>query len=116
MNNDEFSNLPFWQESIWVPIDFCPSKVFEKDRDGPFFFGSAPRLISTLNKVKDLSRIPLGKAPEGYEEMVLNYDSFIEKFDGFSEDTSCIQWVWYCLYYATELAIGKKLPLLGCGL
>ena len=116
MKNDDFSNLPFWQESLWVPLEFSPSKVFERDRDGPFFFGSAPRLLLTLNKVKKLSRIPLGKVPEGYEQMVQDYDLFIEKFDGFSDNSSCIQWVWKCLHYATEIAMQNSLPLLRFGL
>jgi hypothetical protein len=46
MNDDDFANLPYWQDSIWASLDFAPARPFEDDLDGPFFFGSSPRLFS----------------------------------------------------------------------
>jgi hypothetical protein len=116
MKDEAFANLAFWDDSLWAPIDFTPTNAFEDDPDGPFFFGSSPRLLATLNHIKSISKIPLGPVPKEYELMVADLKTFYRSFNGLNDDQSGIQWVWRGLHDATTLAVQNKLPMLGNGL
>jgi hypothetical protein len=48
--------------------------------------------------------------------MLTDLDAFERLFNGLSDEKSCIQWVWRGLFDATELAVQRKLPILGNGL
>lgn len=116
MNDPAFNNLPYWQDTLWIPFDFAHATAFVDDPDGPFFFGSSPRLLATLNAIKSSSQIPLGPAPAGYDLMISDERAFYKGFRGLQDDPSCIQWVWRGLHDAATLAVGNKLPMLGNGL
>jgi len=116
MNDDAFENLPYWEDSLWASVDFTPAKPFVDDQDGPFFLGSSPRLLATLNHIKSISRISLGSVPHGYDLMLSDRKAFYRSFNGLDDEQSCIQWVWRGLYDATTLAVRSKLPMLGIGL
>jgi len=116
MDDPAFANLPYWQDSLWAPLDFTPAKAFEDDSDGPFFFGSSPRLLAALNHIKTISRIPLGPAPSQYEVMISDPRTFYKTFDRLADEQSCIQWVWRGLHDAATLALQKRVPMLGNGL
>lgn len=111
-----FINLPYWQDSLWMPLDFARPARFEDDEDGPFFFGSSLRLLATLDFIKSISRIPLGPAPPGYDLMVSDLRAFYKNFQGLEDEQSCIQWVWRGLHDGATLAIQSKSPMLGNGL
>ena len=110
-----FVNLPYWEDVLWAPLEF-PAKAFPDDPDGPFFFGSSPGLLATLNHIKSISRIPLGPAPQGYDLMTTDMKNFYRSFDGLKDDQSCIQWVWRGLHDGASLAVKQKVPMLGNGL
>lgn len=116
MNDDSFANLPYWEDCLWAPSDFTPSKAFAEDQDGPFFFGSNPRLLATLNHIKSISRIPFGPVPPGYDLMLSDRKAFYKSFNGLDGEQSCIQWVWRGLHDAATLAVHSRLPMLGIGL
>jgi hypothetical protein len=116
ISDPAFMNLPFWQESFWIPQDFAPAKAFEEDDDGPFFFGSNLQLLLTLDFIKSVSRIPLGPVPPAYDLMVRDLRSFYREFKGIDGEQGCIQWVWRGLYDGATLAVQNKLPMAGNGL
>jgi hypothetical protein len=112
MDDADFGNLPWWQYSMWIPVDFSPPRAFEKDPEFPFFFGSA----QILDRIKASSQISLTGAPKDYLRMIENYDEFERSFDGLKDQASCIQWVWHGLHDAAQLSVEKKLPILGNGI
>ena len=116
MRDDAFENLPYWQDTLWAPVAFTPGKAFENDQAGPFYFGSSPRLLETLNYIKSISRIPLGPVPQQYDLMVTDFRAFYKNFRDLDSEQSCIQWVWRGLYDAATLAVQSKSPMLGNGL
>lgn len=116
MNHETLGNLPWWMDSVWVPVDFSLHRAFEEDADGPFFLGSVSRLLVALGEVKKRSTIALDRKPPSYSAVREDPCGFAKDFQGLKDDEECIQWVWNGLYEAATLAETQQMPLLGNGL
>jgi hypothetical protein len=117
MEDELFGNLPWWLDCIWIPVDFSPPRAFEDDPDGPFFFGSAPRLMTALGTIQSKSTLPLGPVLPAYKTMRDDLRAFYRSpFEGLRDDNEGIQWVWRGLFDAATIAQQDCLPILGNGL
>ena len=48
-------NLPWWLQSVWLPIEFDPPKELASDEGDPTFVRSSIRLLNDLAKIKEMS-------------------------------------------------------------
>ena len=116
MEHETLGNLPWWMDSVWLPVDFSQHRAFEDDADGPFFLGSVPRLLAALDEVKRQSHIALDRTPASYSAMCRDPRGFVSDFHGLKDNDECVQWVWNALYEAATHADKQHLPVLGNGL
>lgn len=106
MDRTRFRHLPWWQTSIWLPVDFQPPQDPAMDIGGwPIFLGSCQALLSELAEVQKISAMNLGAIPEGYAKMRNDYKSFMRSDFTLSDERSLIQWVWRGLHDGAELAM-----------
>jgi hypothetical protein len=50
-----YRNLPWWLQSVWLPIEFDPPKDLASDEGDPLFGGSCVQLLSELAEIASLS-------------------------------------------------------------
>ena len=105
-------NLPWWENSLWLPVDFEDAGTLEDDPT--FFVGSCQALLRDLDALKVKSPLNLGEAPPAYAEMRADFQKFVRAGDalGLSAD-DCVRWVWKALREAAELAILEDTALWG---
>jgi hypothetical protein len=109
-----FRNLPWWENSIWLPVEFNPPEKPSIEENGfPVFVGSSHRLLSELEEVQRSSPLALGTTPQGYDEMRSDLEGFYRSQFSLSEESSIIQWVWKGLYDAALIAIRERAPIWG---
>jgi hypothetical protein len=109
--NSKYGNMPWWDESVWLPVELEPGTL----EDGPFFVGSCTALLRELRDLQDISQIQLGSAPAGYEEMRADirkfYRSILSGATFQLNDADCVRWIWLALRDGAELAIKENTVL-----
>ncbi len=106
MERTKFRHLPWWQTSIWLPVEFQPPKDPAIDMDGwPIFLGSCQCLLADLAEVKKLSDMNLGATPDDYLKMRADYKAFMRSDFSLSDERILIQWIWRGLYDGAELGM-----------
>jgi hypothetical protein len=110
--NSKYRNLPWWDDSVWLPIELEPATL---EVDAPFFLGSCTALLRELHDLQKTSQIQLGSAPQGYEEMRADIRKFYRSFHSGGTfqltDADCVRWVWLALRDGAELAIKENTVL-----
>lgn len=104
-------NLPWWLQSVWLPIDFDPPKELASDKDDPTFVGSSIRLLNELAKIKEMSPLDVSTTPPTYNDMRNDYRSWFSKPHHLSEDDA-IRWIWNALGYGAQISIEKQSPMM----
>lgn len=106
MEGTRFRHLPWWQTSIWLPLEFQPPSDPAIDMDGwPIFLGSCQGLLADLTEVQKLSDMHLSATPSGYTNMRADYRAFMRSRFTMSDERSLIQWVWCGLHDAAQLGM-----------
>ena len=105
-----FKNMPWWDNSIWLPVEIEAPKSFEGD--DPTFIGSAPALLRELRTLQEASPLDLGRAPNGYEQMRADIGQFYRSDNEEQlDEPAIIQWIWRALHDGAELAIQARTVL-----
>jgi hypothetical protein len=113
MKTEPFSNLPWWEESVWIPISFSPAKVFEDDPEGSYFFGSVHGLQKALIIIKEKSKIAFGEDIPEYSQMRINYQDFCQTPVHIENKIQYFNWVWKGLFDATNISIKNNASIIG---
>ena len=103
-------NFPWWDNSLWLPLDFDDSGGLEDDPT--FFIGSCQRLIAELEELKRSSPLRLGDVVPEYSDMRADFVKFIRsdtELDLAADD--CVRWIWRALRDGAELAIVQNSAL-----
>jgi hypothetical protein len=104
--NSKFRNMPWWDDSIWLPFEF--SGVGTIESDFPTFVGSCPALLRELEIIKSLSQLDLGAKPPGYDEMREDIKAFYKSTHARFDEADTIRWIWRVLYDGAEIAMTSK--------
>jgi hypothetical protein len=107
--DSRFRNMPWWDDSVWLPFAF--SGVGPMEGDFPTFVGSCPALLKELEIIRELSPLGLGAKPQGYEEMRKDITAFYRNVHLRLDDADTIRWIWRVLYDGAEIAMASKAVL-----
>jgi hypothetical protein len=114
MVETSFRNLPWWLQSVWLPIEFDPPSDLASDEGDPTFVGSSIRLARELTTIKTMSSLDFGAIPSSYMEMRKNYRSWfratLDHRNPLSQDET-IRWIWNALSEAAQMSIESKVPV-----
>lgn len=114
MNDELYGHLPWWLESIWIPVDF--PLIIPEDH---LFMGSLDKLCQALETIRTLSPYALGTIPPGYEKMRADPDSpWDDELDWPKDqlEIRCIQWAWLAFYQAATEALAQNTAFVGNGI
>ncbi|RPJ62188.1 MAG: hypothetical protein EHM23_04055 [Acidobacteria bacterium] len=112
-----FKHLPWYMDSIWLPVPMEMPKVpLMLDGGWPVFLGSAVSLHSALTRIREMSDAGLGSTPEGYDLMRTNVKSFYRTGISVVPERAVLQWVWKGLHDGVECALEHHAPMAGLGL
>ena len=101
--DSRLKNMPYWENSIWLPIDFEPAGTLEDDPT--VFVGSAPALLRELTDLQQRSPLGLGASPNGYEQMRQDIRAFYRGHRASQLDESdTIRWIWRALFDGATIA------------
>jgi hypothetical protein len=105
-----YRNVPWWENSIWLPTDLAHSGNLEDD--STTFVGSCVALLRELSELQSTSGLELGTVPEGYARMRADIRSFYRSTATFQlSDVDCVRWVWLALRDGAEIAIKEDMVL-----
>lgn len=111
-----FEHLPWYLDSIWLPVAFRDPKVpLVEDNGFPVFLGSCQRLIENLEQIRVLSPLEMGYTPDGYDLMRQDMRAFCRSGIRLVDKAIIIQWVWKALHDGARLALQHDAPMLGDG-
>jgi hypothetical protein len=106
----KFRNMPWWDNSIWLPVELEHSGNLKDD--ATVFVGSCKALLRELRELQEVSQLQLGASPEGYEEMRTDIRRFYSSNATIQlTDADCVRWVWLALRDGAEMAIKEKTVL-----
>lgn len=104
--DSKFRNMPWWDDSIWLPFEFPGVGTIESNF--PTFVGSCPALLRELETIKHLSQLGLGDKPPGYEQMRADILAFYKGVHVQLDEADTIRWIWRVLYDGAEIAMTSK--------
>jgi hypothetical protein len=104
--DSKFRNMPWWDDSIWLPFEFTDVGTIEGDF--PTFVGCCPALLRELEAIKSLSQLGLGNKPSGYDEMREDISAFYRSAHTPLDEADTIRWIWRALYDGAEIAMTSK--------
>lgn len=112
IDRSRWRNLPYWTDSIWLPLEI-PNVVPEVvNLEGmPTLLGTTNGLLSDLAEVKALSTADLGTRPPFFDMMVNDPKAFGEVEDFSLDEKTTLQWVWLAFFTAAEMATQRNSPL-----
>lgn len=106
----KYRNMPWWDYSIWLPIEL--DRPGNLEDDPTVFVGSCVALLRELHHLQEISQVQLGIAPEGYGKMRAEIQKFYQSGDTFQlTDEACVRWIWLALRDGAELAIKRNTVL-----
>jgi len=106
-------NLPWWDDSIWLPLEFDKPGTLE-DRS-TFFVGSCQQLIVELEEMRHTSSLRLGEVVPEYTDMRTDFLNFVRSNPDLAlSDDDTIRWMWRALRDGAELAISQNTVLWAC--
>ena len=109
-----YRNLPWWIQSVWLPIEFDPPKDLASDADDPLFVGSCVKLLSELAEIRNKSDLELGTVSDSYHVMRSDYGTWfrgaVDRDDVLSESDT-IRWIWRSLHDGAEISKQKRVPM-----
>jgi hypothetical protein len=105
-----YKNVPWWDNSIWLPTELERSGNLEGD---PItFVGSCQALLQELSELQSQSPLQLGVVSERYAEMRTDVQSFHRSNTPFQlSDADCVRWVWLALRDGAEIAIKENMVM-----
>jgi hypothetical protein len=104
--DSKFRNMPWWDDSIWLPFEF--TEVGTIEGNFPTFVGCCPALLRELEIIRSLSQLNLGAKPPGYEEMREDISAFYQGPHAQLDEADTIRWIWRALYDGAEIATASK--------
>lgn len=119
MDRSQFKNLPWWLDSVWLPLDINPPIV--SNTGDPVFVGSVAGLKSDLLKIQRMvPDLMLGTVPTEYEAMRRDYRAWWKSVLESHDDTACsdddtVRWIWRALYDGAEIAEKNDAPVFWYG-
>jgi hypothetical protein len=101
--DSRLKNMPYWENSIWLPIDFEPAGTLEDDPT--VFVGSGPALLRELTDLQQRSPLGLGACPNGYEHMRQDIRAFYRDSRALQlDEADTIRWIWRALFDGATIA------------
>ncbi len=108
--SSKFKNMPWWENSIWLPIEIEHVGVLEDDPT--FFVGSCRALLTELHSLQRASPLQLGSIPQGYGEMRTDIRKFYQSAAAIKlDEINCTHWIWRALHDGAEIAISENTVL-----
>jgi hypothetical protein len=109
-----YRNLPWWLQSVWLPLDFDPPKELASDEDDPLFVGSCVKLLSELAEIRNKSDLDLGTVPDSYHAMRSDYGLWFRSVrdrDDVLSESDTIRWIWRSLNDGAEISKQECVPM-----
>jgi hypothetical protein len=101
--DSRLKNMPYWENSIWLPFDFEPAGTLEDDPT--VFVGSGPALLRELTDLQRRSPLGLGASPNGYERMRQDIRAFYRDSRASQlDEADTIRWIWRALFDGATIA------------
>ena len=113
ITQSRWTNLPYWIDSVWLPIAGQP-KVKVQDIQGmPAFLGTTSGLLADLIEINSLSPMRLNSIPPYYEAMRQDPVNFFRNQEmEVLEESDILRWLWLSLFDASTLANEHQVPLI----
>jgi hypothetical protein len=111
MTNIALRNLPWWLQSVWLPIEFDPPKELASDEGDPTFVRSSIRLLNDLAKIKEMSPLNVSATPPTYGGMRNDNRSWFSIPHHLSDDDT-IKWVWNAFRDGAQISIERQCPMM----
>ena len=112
IEKSKWTHLPYWLQSVWLPIGGAGAKPVVVNIDGmPTFIGTAGDLIANLTEIAKVSDVQFGVMPQYFDLMLSNPKAFYAmKLDTFDEPTM-LKWIWLACMMGAELSLKHNRPL-----
>ena len=114
MDKTTYRNLPWWLQSVWLPIEFDPPQDLASDEDDPLFVGSCAKLLSELAEIRNKSDLELGTVPDSYHAMRSDYGTWFRSAvgrDHVLSERDTIRWIWRSLHDGAEISKQERVPM-----
>ncbi len=112
ITQSRWANLPYWIDSVWLPITGQP-KVKVQDIFGmPTFLGSTSGLLADLLEINNLSPMKLNSIPPQYDVMRRDPVAFFRQEAEILEEPDVLRWLWLALFDAATLANEYQVPVI----
>jgi hypothetical protein len=108
----KFRNLPWWLDSMWLPLDFYPPKEPVLGKIDSPFVGSSVRVLEELATIREMSTIDVAQIPPAYFDMRNDYTSWFSRPGILLSDEDAIRWIWNALRESAQISVEKRVPML----
>lgn len=113
ISRSRWTNLPYWIESVWLPIGGQPKAKVQNVEGTPTFLGSTSGLLADLAEINALSPMKLESIPPHYDMMRRDLAEFFSSQDiGTIDEPDVLRWLWRALFDAATLADQHQVPVI----
>ncbi|MDO8353767.1 MAG: hypothetical protein Q7T14_09910 [Aestuariivirga sp.] len=112
IENSKWKNLPYWLQSIWLPLEGVKVDPVVVEIEGmPTLIGTATGLVNDLEAIATAADIGLKKKPNNFDLMLTDPKAFYGlKVADLDEETT-LRWIWHSYYAGAKLALLRNKPL-----
>jgi hypothetical protein len=112
IENSKWKNLPYWLQSVWLPlegINVHPAVV--KIEGTPTLIGTAAGLVNNLDEIANAADIGLKQKPNNFDLMMSDLKSFYSLKVGDLDEETTLRWLWNSYYEGAKLALQHNRPV-----
>ena len=112
IENSKWKNLPYWLQSIWLPLDRFSVDPVVVDIDGmPTLIGTATGLVNDLEAIAAAATIKLRKKPDNFDLMLSDSKAFHSLKVTQLDDETTLRWIWNAYFEGAKLSLLHNRPL-----
>jgi len=112
IQNSKWKNLPYWLQSIWLPLESIKVDPVVVEIEGmPTLIGTATGLVNDLEAIAVAAKIGLQKKPSNFDLMLSDPKAFYALEVADLDEQTTLRWLWNSYYEGAKLSLLHNRPL-----
>jgi hypothetical protein len=112
IESSKWPHLPYWLQSVWLPMDGVDHRPKIVDIGGmPTLIGTTGGLVANLNEIAKASDIQFGVMPQYFDVMLANPNAFYAMDMATFDETTTLKWIWLAYMTGTDNSLKYNRPL-----
>ena len=112
IENSKWKNLPYWLQSIWLPLEGVNVDPIVVDIEGmPTLIGTVIGLVNDLEAIAAATKIWLKKKPRNFDLMMSDPKAFYALNVADLDEETTLRWIWNSYYEGAKLSLLHNRPL-----